>query len=540
MNVGTNENERNINEINPDFDVIKNAETFENTGNANDKVIDFDATQRIDFLGELIKNTERAIANSSKEQHIDQIDQKVEQQEEKQLEQQIGQSQIRNVEEIQQNDVNQNENITNEINNEIIDIQNSSSEISAEPIAQQENLSNISNENVQENPAEINIETNVVNIEMENNGKIVGSTENINNVDLKNENIDNNQKNVQQSNINFIICDSDIEVSEKRNNIINEKQTSENENISGEEVVSKNDEEILKDKEKQHAQDKKDYRLERMLFERINKMQGKIKESLELIKKFERINAKEENLPNIVTTLHDKLTQEVIKQFRTVGIEFNMKSYLVQSVVSDLLARFGEGITEFKECSENLNFVREVQDDFESRVELAPTSKVKNLFARLRGMFKPERKQEKLEELERERQEKKLEEANIHLIKYKFINSELEKYTIKKNIVGSLKKEIINGQGSGLTMNLKDFISERITPEMKKLGLDDCVQELEQSIFEEYKSRNNEISKEVFEQLPISEIRRGIKVQRIDILRSKMHNVVDNKSNEDDEEKLAI
>lgn len=540
MNVGTNENERNINEINPDFDVIKNAETFENTGNANDKVIDFDATQRIDFLGELIKNTERAIANSSKEQHIDQIDQKVEQQEEKQLEQQIGQSQIRNVEEIQQNDVNQNENITNEINNEIIDIQNSSSEISAEPIAQQENLSNISNENVQENPAEINIETNVVNIEMENNGKIVGSTENINNVDLKNENIDNNQKNVQQSNINFIICDSDIEVSEKRNNIINEKQTSENENISGEEVVSKNDEEILKDKEKQHAQDKKDYRLERMLFERINKMQGKIKESLELIKKFERINAKEENLPNIVTTLHDKLTQEVIKQFRTVGIEFNMKSYLVQSVVSDLLARFGEGITEFKECSENLNFVREVQDDFESRVELAPTSKVKNLFARLRGMFKPERKQEKLEELERERQEKKLEEANIHLIKYKFINSELEKYTIKKNIVGSLKKEIINGQGSGLTMNLKDFISERITTEMKKLGLDDCVQELEQSIFEEYKSRNNEISKEVFEQLPISEIRRGIKVQRIDILRSKMHNVVDNNSHEDDEEKLAI
>lgn len=540
MNVGTNENERNINEINPDFDVIKNAETFENTGNANDKVIDFDATQRIDFLGELIKNTERAIANSSKEQHIDQIDQKVEQQEEKQLEQQIGQSQIRNVEEIQQNDVNQNENITNEINNEIIDIQNSSSEISAEPIAQQENLSNISNENVQENPAEINIETNVVNIEMENNGKIVGSTENINNVDLKNENIDNNPKNVQQSNINFIICDSDIEVSEKRNNIINEKQTSENENISGEEVVSKNDEEILKDKEKQHAQDKKDYRLERMLFERINKMQGKIKESLELIKKFERINAKEENLPNIVTTLHDKLTQEVIKQFRTVGIEFNMKSYLVQSVVSDLLARFGEGITEFKECSENLNFVREVQDDFESRVELAPTSKVKNLFARLRGMFKPERKQEKLEELERERQEKKLEEANIHLIKYKFINSELEKYTIKKNIVGSLKKEIINGQGSGLTMNLKDFISERITTEMKKLGLDDCVQELEQSIFEEYKSRNSEISKEVFEQLPISEIRRGIKVQRIDILRSKMHNVVDNNSHEDDEEKLAI
>ena len=32
-----------------------------------------------------------------------------------------------------------------------------------------------------------------------------------------------------------------------------------------------------------------------------------VKESLELIKKFERINAKEENLPNIVTTLFSKI-----------------------------------------------------------------------------------------------------------------------------------------------------------------------------------------------------------------------------------------
>ena len=163
-----------------------------------------------------------------------------------------------------------------------------------------------------------------------------------------------------------------------------------------------------------------------------------------VIQKFERINAKEENLPNIVTTLHDKLTQEVIKQFRTVGIEFNMKSYLVQAVVSDMLGKFEEGITEFRNCSENLNFVREVQEDFESRVELAPTSKVKTFFARIRGIFKPERKQEKLEELERERQEKKLQEANIHLLKYKFINSELEKYTIKKNIVNSLSKGLID------------------------------------------------------------------------------------------------
>lgn len=293
------------------------------------------------------------------------------------------------------------------------------------------------------------------------------------------------------------------------------------------------------EKIKQHAQDKKDYRLERMLFDRINTMQGKIKESLELIKKFERINAKEENLPNIVTTLHDKLTHEVIKQFRTVGIEFNMKSFLVQSVVSDLLGRFEEGITEFKDCSENLNFVREVQEDFESRVELAPTSKVKTFFARIRGMFKPERKQEKLEELERERQEKKLQEANIHLIKYKFINSELEKYTIKNNIVNSLTRELLKGQGSGLTMSISDFMGKRISPEMKKLGLDNLIPNIEENLYKAYKEKDEAISKEDFYKISLGELRKNMRMQKFDIARSKIGVTINPNKVEEDRE-MAI
>ena len=37
------------------------------------------------------------------------------------------------------------------------------------------------------------------------------------------------------------------------------------------------------------------------------------------------------------------------------------------------------------------------------------------------------------------------------------LNSELEKYTIRKNIVNSLTKEILHGQGSGLTLNVYDL-----------------------------------------------------------------------------------
>lgn len=339
----------------------------------------------------------------------------------------------------------------------------------------------------------------------------------------------------------------DINKYEKQNEdvkLVNEeanKTTDNTSNIKAEEnknnIVSNENSES---NEKKHSQDKKDYRLEKLLLDRINAMQGKIKESLELIKKFERINAKEENLPNIVTTLRDKLTQEVIKQFRTVGLEFNMKSYLVQAVVSDLLEIFEDGITEFKECSENLNFVREVQADFESRIELAPTSKVKNMFARLRGLFKPEKMQERLMDLERERQEKKLEEANIHLIKYKYKNSELDKYTIRKNIVQSLTREILNGKGSGEVLSVDNFINQNIAPEMEQLGLQYLIDPLKENLYKEYKEKCKIESKEEFMNMNVSDVKKTIKTSAYESARAKIVMTTNANVIEDEEDRMAI
>ena len=449
MSVGTNENVKNVNKI----DNVKNVENAVNTGGqVTQNTIDMQATQRIDFLDELVKESKKTA--------------------EKIIEDQQGNFAPQNAQ--------------------------------AENLSANEN----SNETVQQIPEEQSNEK--VNEEIiENTQEPKNQIENIENNSEENK---NQEQQIQE------------EVPKVQDN--NQQNGQDN---------------VKKSKEKQHEQDKKDFRLERMLFARINTMQGKIKESLELIQKFERINAKEENLPNIVTTLRDKLTQEVIKQFRTVGIEFNMKSYLVQAVVSDMLGKFEEGITEFRNCSENLNFVREVQEDFESRVELAPTSKVKTFFARIRGIFKPERKQEKLEELERERQEKKLQEANIHLLKYKFINSELEKYTIKKNIVNSLSKEILHGQGSGLTLNVSEFIAEKIEPEMKKLGLENSISTLKEKMYAEYKLKDENISQEDFEKVSVGELRKNMKLQKADLVRSKINMVVTPKNEkEDDDERLAI
>jgi hypothetical protein len=428
MSVGTNENVKNISEID-NVELNKNAE---NTGGqVTQDTIDMQATQRLDFLGELMNDSEKTAKKIKEEKQ--------------------GVIAPENIEKIEE-----------KVEEKIED-----------------------NTNTQE------------------------------------------PSNIEETEKAMLNDDPETEVKDNTEIIKEEKEDKE-----------ENPEEVAKKKEKQHAQDKKDFRLERMLFARINVMQGKIKESLELIQKFERINAKEENLPNIVTTLHDKLTQEVIKQFRTVGIEFNMKSYLVQAIVSDLLCKFEEGVTEFKDCSENLNFVREVQEDFESRVELAPTSKVKTIFARIRGIFKPERKQERLEELERERQEKKLQEANIHLLKYKYINSELEKYTIKDNIVNSLTKEILHGQGSGLTLSSDEFIAKKITPEMKKLGLDNLLPELQNKMLEEYKQKDISITQEEFGKMSIGDIRKSLKGQSI--VRQQISQTVNLNAAQKDDEALAI
>jgi hypothetical protein len=356
------------------------------------------------------------------------------------------------------------------------------------------------------------------------------------------ENIDN-QATQRIELLSELIKDTEISQRENTEAKLNKAVKIEDENSQNKDVekASENQETEENKQEDKQVQDKKDYRLEKLLLARINAMQGKIKESLELIKKFERINAKEENLPNIVTTLRDKLTLEVIKQFRTVGLEFNMKSYLVQAVVSDLLSKFEDGITEFKECSENLNFVKEVQDDFESRIELAPTSKVKNMFARLRGLFKPERKQERLIDLERARQEKKLEEANIHLIKYKYKNSELDKYTIRKNIVESLTREMLNGKGVGASMSLKDFIAEKITPEMDQLGLQYLVETLEDSLYNQYTQKCKVDSKEEFMDMSVADIKKNVKLSAIEAVRSKIVATTNVKAIDDEEEdRLAI
>lgn len=109
-----------------------------------------------------------------------------------------------------------------------------------------------------------------------------------------------------------------------------------------------------------------------------------------------------------------------------------------------------------------------------------------------------------------------------------------------------MTKEILHGQGSGLTLNINEFIAEKIAPEMKKLGLESRLPELEEKVYSEYKEKHN-ISKEEFETISVGDLRKNMKFQMADVAFSKIKKVVDvNKANanignnEDNEEKIAM
>ena len=116
----------------------------------------------------------------------------------------------------------------------------------------------------------------------------------------------------------------------------------------------------------------------------------------------------------------------------------------------------------------------------------------------------------------------------------------MEKYTIKKNIVNSLSKEILHGQGSGLTLNVSEFIAEKIEPEMKKLGLENSIPTLKDKMYAEYKLKDENISQEDFEKVSVGELRKNMKLQKTDLVRSKINMVVTPKSEKEDDERLAI
>ena len=117
------------------------------------------------------------------------------------------------------------------------------------------------------------------------------------------------------------------------------------------------------------------------------------------------------------------------------------------------------------------------------------------------------------------------------------LNDNGVKYTIKNNIVHSLTREILTGHGSGLNLTLNQFIEQKITPEMKKLGLENLIPQLEENIIEEYKEKFNNEQKEDILNMQVGELKRNIKSSRVGYIRTKV-NLINSTTQE--EERMVV
>ena len=118
-------------------------------------------------------------------------------------------------------------------------------------------------------------------------------------------------------------------------------------------------------------------------------------------------------------------------------------------------------------------------------------------------------------------------------------NSELEKYTIKNNIVTSLSKEIMYGSNIGVSLSVSELIEEKITPEMKKLGLQNLVDKLQENLYSEYKEKYSDIEKQEFLNMQVGIVKRNLKSAKIGVMKNKV-NTINTPSNNIEPEEIAI
>ena len=101
----------------------------------------------------------------------------------------------------------------------------------------------------------------------------------------------------------------------------------------------------------------------------------------------------------------------------------------------------------------------------------------------------------------------------------------------------------MHGQGSGQNLSVTDFVGEKIALEMKKLGLESLLPNLLQSMYDEYKQRDIDISVEDFAKMQVGELRRNMKARKVEALKSKVETVItcnNGKATVENDERMVV
>ena len=202
------------------------------------------------------------------------------------------------------------------------------------------------------------------------------------------------------------------------------------------------------------------------------------------------------SIPNVSTTLNNKIV-ELSHEFRNAGISMFSKefedygfvgsSFLGDAIIHDLIDKLATSTDKLGEYGKTIGNVAKQKN--ERVLALQNVSPIRKFFSRIRAFFVP------VQPVDLSLTEEEQGMLDSSLQEYKDIDSDIWKYNLEDNIVQALVKEIAGSQKFGdfdiphkhHAFNVPGLLEESVIPDLKRLGLEHLVPQLQEALIEEYK-----------------------------------------------------
>lgn len=229
----------------------------------------------------------------------------------------------------------------------------------------------------------------------------------------------------------------------------------------------------------------------KILFDKIHEFSSANTDLRLLIEKSSQYIGTISDLPNISTTLNNKLV-ELSRTFQEAGtsiystkiedygpakLNIISTSLIGEAIIFDMLDMTQEATNALGEYQSDLKpMVNARSQQIQSLQKNGP---LKNFFLKLRGMIFPDKK------IDLSYTPEEIEKLNSHLSKYTEIDENLWQYNLEDNLVPSLVKHIQNiaaRPGSDLKSHIPEFLEQSVVPDLQKLGLMHLLPQLQQEL----------------------------------------------------------
>lgn len=202
------------------------------------------------------------------------------------------------------------------------------------------------------------------------------------------------------------------------------------------------------------------------------------------------------NIPNSSITLNNKLV-ELSQEFKQAGIsmfsseleEANAvsSSFLGDTIIKDLIEQLSKSSKKLGEYNKTIRSVsRKKNEQMQALQNVGP---IRKFFSRIKSFFVP------VKPAEFSLTEEEQNTLNTSLQEYMDIDNKILHYNLEDNLVPTLVKTIAEPKTIGQfhiphcyeAYAVPDLLEERVIPDLKKLGLEHLIPQLQEDLIKEYK-----------------------------------------------------